>query len=383
MEPGGGLMLDRLRYVYEDLDRHGRVRVYFWRGKGQKKIRIRETPGTPEFRRAYDAALAATLEAKPEVAPAPTEPGAKVALSGRPTPGTYRWLCLRFLAESAAHKHDSERTRHVRRLVLESTFVEPIAPGETTLYADFPVERLSVKAIRVLRDRKADAPEAGNSRVKALRKVLQWALDEEIPGITANLARDVPLFRGSAEGFHTWTLEEIAKFEARHPVGTKARLAFALLLYTGVRRSDVVRLGRQMVKDGWIRFVEEKGKRHVVKDRQIPVLPQLQAIIDATPSEHMTFLVTELGAPFTGDGFGNWFRARCNEAGLSHCSAHGLRKAGATIAAENGATEHQLMAIYGWASPKQAAHYTRRANRRRLVGDAMHLVAPVVAPTKK
>jgi integrase len=90
----------------------------------------------------------------------------------------------------------------------------------------------------------------------------------------------------------------------------------------------------------------------------------------------MTFLVTEFGAPFTDAGFGNWFRDRCNEAGLPRCTAHGLRKAGATIAAENGATEHQLMAIYGWESPKQAALYTRKANRKRLAGDAMHLVVP-------
>ena len=80
--------------------------------------------------------------------------------------------------------------------------------------------------------------------------------------------------------------------------------------------------------------------------------------------------------PFTANGFGNWFRRRCDEAGLPHCSAHGLRKAGATIAAENGATEHQLMAMYGWESPKQAALYTRTADRKRLIGGAMHLLVP-------
>jgi len=87
-------------------------------------------------------------------------------------------------------------------------------------------------------------------------------------------------------------------------------------------------------------------------------------------------LATEFGKPFTANGFGNWFRKRCNEAGLEHCTAHGLRKAGATIAAENGATEHQLMAIFGWESPKQAAIYTRKADRKRLAFDAMHLVVP-------
>ncbi len=86
--------------------------------------------------------------------------------------------------------------------------------------------------------------------------------------------------------------------------------------------------------------------------------------------------MTEFGKPFTAAGFGNWFRKRCDEAGLKHCSAHGLRKAGVTIGADNGATEHQLMAIYGWESPKQAALYTRKANRKKLAGAAMHLLIP-------
>jgi integrase len=108
---------------------------------------------------------------------------------------------------------------------------------------------------------------------------------------------------------------------------------------------------------------------------ELPVLPELRAAIDACPSNDMTFLTTEFGRPFTANGFGNWFKKRCREAGLEHCSAHGLRKAGATLAAENGATEHQLMAIFGWADPKQAAHYTKMARRKRLTGDAMHLIS--------
>ena len=74
----------------------------------------------------------------------------------------------------------------------------------------------------------------------------------------------------------------------------------------------------------------------------IPVLPELKAVLDATPTGNLAFLVTAFGKPFTSNGFGNWFRIQCDEAGLKHCSAHGLRKAGAALAAENGATERQL-----------------------------------------
>ena len=77
----------------------------------------------------------------------------------------------------------------------------------------------------------------------------------------------------------------------------------------------------------------------------------------------LTFLITEYGRPFTAAGFGNWFRDRCNEAGLERCSAHGLRKAAATSLAENGATAHQLMAWFGWRSLKEAERYTRAANQ--------------------
>lgn len=361
-------MLDRLRYVYEDVDRHGNVRFYVWRGKGHRKVRIRAPFGTPEFRRLYDEAIADTQPA--------AERKAGVVL-----PGTYRWLCHRYFAECAEYKRMDARTRRLRRQILEKTFEEPITPGSERLFGDVPLTHFNAKAVRVLRDRKLDAPEAANARVKALRRVFTWALAEEVPAVKTNPAREVSYFQGSDEGHHTWTLEEVAAFEARHPLGTKARLAFALLLYTGVRRSDVVTLGRQMIRDGWLHFTETKGRARRVKLREIPVLPQLQAVLDATPAGNLTFLTTEYGAPFSVAGFGNWFRDRCDEAGLKGCSAHGLRKAGATIAATNGATEHQLMAIYGWESPKQAAVYTRKANRRRLAGDAMHLIAPAKSGT--
>src|SRR5262249_42172880 len=107
---------------------------------------------------------------------------------------------------------------------------------------------------------------------------------------------------------------------------------------------------------------------------EIPLLPVLQEVLDASPTGPMTFLMTEQGKPFTANGFGNWFRDRCNEADLPHCSAHGLRKSGATFAAENGATPHQLMSIYGWLTLPQAEHYTRTAERKRLAAEGMPLL---------
>ncbi len=179
------------------------------------------------------------------------------------------------------------------------------------------------------------------------------------------------------DGFHTWTEEEVRQYEARHPSGTKARLALALFLYTGVRISDVVRLGPQMERAGALCFTEEKNRAKKPKHREVPILPVLRAELDANPSGHLGYLVTEWGRPYASPkAFGNWFKRQCVAAGLPHCTAHGLRKAGATFAADQGATEHQLMAIYGWDSPKQAALYTKAADRKRLIKDAMPLVDP-------
>lgn len=182
----------------------------------------------------------------------------------------------------------------------------------------------------------------------------------------------VKLLKGkNTDGFHTWTTEEIARFEQRWPIGTRERLAMDLLLYTGLARGDVVRLGRQHVRDGVITFRMEKDRGDGVV--YPPVLPVLAKTIAASDTGDLTFLVTNRGAPFTKESFGNWFRQACREAGCPG-SAHGLRKAGATRAAENGATVNQLMALFGWKTEKMALYYSRKADRKRLAATAAPLL---------
>jgi integrase len=236
-----------------------------------------------------------------------------------------------------------------------------------------------------IRSEKLDYPDAANGRVKALRHVFAWALAEELVNIdpTAGIKK---LRTKNPDGFHTWTVEEVQRYEARWPLGSKQRLALALLLYTGTRRSDAVRLGPPMAKQEILHFTEVKnatsraatpsGRAIKPKHRVIPILPELRAVIDVTIIGEETYLVNAYGKPFQPTSFGNSFRDWCDAAGLKQCSAHGLRKAGATIAAENGATATQLMAIYGWERLEQAELYTRAANRTRVAKDAMHLVVP-------
>src|SRR5262249_14686445 len=118
----------------------------------------------------------------------------------------------------------------------------------------------------------------------------------------------------------------------------------------------------------WVRMKTETSTGVEV---YIEVTPELRQIIDATPSGHLTFLVTDAGASFTADGFGKWFRKHCNAAGLPHCSFHGLRKACARRMAESECTPHEIAAVTGHSSLKEVERYTRAANRKRLAQSAM------------
>jgi integrase len=175
------------------------------------------------------------------------------------------------------------------------------------------------------------------------------------------------LAKMKSNGHHTWTDEEISQYEAAHPSGSVARVALALLLQTGHARADVVRMGRQHVRNGTLSMRRQKTK--VPFD--IPILPALQAEIDRLPkSAQLAFLLTEQGKPFSAAGFGNKFREWCDQANLHHCSAHGLRKAAAVRHALNGATAAELMAWFGWKSIGEAQRYIEDANRIRLAQSA-------------
>ena len=349
----------KIRYVYEDRDRHGNLRLYFCPGRGRRKVRLYEEPGTPEFSARYHQLVEQAKSPSPALGPA-------IQAS------TYRWLCMQYFG-SAEFRALHASTQRQRRRVLEATCVEPIYPGAREMFADFPLARLSTKALRVLRDRKADLPGAASDRVKTLRALFSWAVEAE--HVAINPARDLTKVRLTGTGHHAWTEVEIQQFEARHPVGSMARLALALLRYTGVRRSDVVKIGRQHVKDGWLRIAITKNAARKPTWIEIPVLPQLQAVLNATKTGHLAYVTTSHGSPFSAAGFTNWFRDRVREAGLTGCPPHGLRKAAAVAMANNGGTTQQLMAWFGWLSMAEAERYTRDANKKRLASDAAPFMA--------
>jgi len=334
-----------LPYIREDRDRHGNWRIYV-RRKG-RSIRIDAKRDTPEFLDAYRAALA-TLENTPRGATHSAEPN------------TFSWLIENYYSSPEFRRELGDRTRYVRRGILDALVQE---------HGDKPFI-VKPKHVRKLRDAKTDAPEAANALVKALRQVFKWAVEAE--HTDSNPAKEVPYIKTGSQGFHSWAIEEVRQYEARNPIGTRARLALALLLYTTQRRSDVVRLGHKMAHKGWLKFTQAKNAKRKPISLEIPILAELQRIIGATtPLGKDTYLVTEFGKPFSVDGFGNRFRKWCDEAGLPHCSAHGLRKAGSARLAELGASDREIMAITGHQTAKEVDRYTKGARQKELAASAM------------
>jgi integrase len=357
------------RYLVADTDRYGKTRLYF-RRKGEPKIVLRETPGTAAFDAEYQRAFARAFG---RAAPAPrVQPLAAV-------PETLRYLCQMYYG-SAAFQGLGASTRKVRKGQLEAI---------CQLAGERPFALMEPRHIAMLRDEKVALPEAANARVKALRQLFGWACTPETAMATQNPALAVGYLKSNNPGgFPAWTEEDVARYEARHPVGTKARLALDLFLYTGVRRSDVVKLGPQMERDGNLLFSEQKGRERSLKTHVLPILPPLRASIDATASGrgdgHLVFLATAFGKPYSVKGFGNWFKRRCREAEVTkELSAHGLRKLSAQRCAEAGATEQQLMALFGWTTGKQAAHYTKAANKVRLEAAAARTLLGVQTSNAK
>jgi integrase/recombinase XerD len=142
----------RLRYVVEDVDRHGNVRCYF-RRKGQAKVRLPGLPGSDEFMSAYQAALSGN--------------GATQRVSGRPAKGSFGHLCLAYFASTTFKALDLS-TQAWRRRALDSVCRK---------HRDDPVSLMQPRHVRMLRDERAGHPGAARNLLKALRALFRWAAE--------------------------------------------------------------------------------------------------------------------------------------------------------------------------------------------------------------
>lgn len=339
----------KLPYVVSDVDRHGNVRYYF-RRRPEPKVRLPERPGSLAFMEAYRLAEARKPVPKPASRPHEIK-------------GTFAYACHHYFADKATFKRLDKSTQSWQRRALEEIAAEH---GEKRLAAMQP------KHVRKLRDAKAETPAAANTMLKSLRALFEWAKENDLA--ETDPTKEVKRLKYLAKGHHSWSLEEVAAFEERWAIGTKQRLALALLLYTACRREDVVRLGPSHLRGPRIIYTQAKNEHRNPVHMDIPVHPDLAEVIAASKVAGTTYLTTEYGKPFSVAGFGNRFREWCDQAGLSHCSAHGLRKATAARLAERGATPHEIMAITGHRTLEEVQRYTKAAQMRGLADAGMALL---------
>jgi integrase len=336
----------RLKFVQAWVDREGRAHHYFRRA-GYPRVRLPGLPGSPEFNRAYEAALGSTPE---PVGAARIQPGSVAAAIA-----SYR-------GSGAFKDHLSTETQGVRGAVLDAFGRE---------HGDKMIRHMPRKFLVALFDGMG-ATTAKNWRT-AIRALCQHAVEADMLDEDPTLGIRLRTKKGEgSEGIHTWDEDEIAQFERVHPIGSRERLALVLGLSTAQRRGDVIRMGRQHIRqrpDGEVLYVRQKKTG---KELLLPVQPELRAVLDLIPATQMTFLMTLRGKPFTRGSFTQWFKKACDKAGLSvACTFHGLRKAAARRDAEAGCSEKEIAAHTGHASLREVERYTKAADQLRLARAAM------------
>jgi integrase len=328
------------KYVQAWVDPRDSRAYYYLRRRGFPRVRLPGLPWSPTFMAAYEAAMS----------------GARTAIgAGRVKPGSVAAVVAEYLDSRQAFGSKSAGTQRMRRGILERF---------RAAYGERPMALLPAEWIEALLD--AKPPHAARSWLVTLRSLCQFALKRGY--LRADPTANIKQRSIKGDGFHTWSEDEIAQFEAAHPIGSKPRLALALLLYTAQRRSDVVKMGRQHIRDGVLTVKQQKTGKPLA----IPVHPHLQTVLDATPSEHLTFLVTATGKPYGGNAFSEQFRNWCDAAGLpKRCKPHGLRKAACRRLAEAGCSANEIMAISGHATMKEIVRYTKDADQARLARNAL------------
>lgn len=336
----GEMPRPRPPYLHRYVTRHGKL-IWYVRKLGEHRVRIKGEYGSKEFLAAY----AAAIDGRPA-------PEAKEAVSG-----SLAWLWSRYIEAPVFKAKLSKATRRQRENIMKHVLKK--AGHE-------PFNSITKASIIASRDARGDTPAQARNFLDAMRGLFRWAL--AAGHVRADPTAGVPNpERKQSPGFEAWSREDVDLYYAHWPLGTRERVWIDILLFTGLRRGDAVRLGRQHVRDGVATIKTEKSGYEI--EVNITILHELAATIAAGPCADLAFICNEHRRPFTKESFGNAFGKAARAAGVRK-SAHGVRKLDAATVADNGATEQQMMALFGWKDPKMAAHYAKTADRKRLGKDA-------------
>lgn len=327
----------KLRYVHEYLDQTGKMRRYF--RKGKTRIMLPGFPGSAEFMSAYQAALAAQ--------PVPSKPQVE---------GSFAKLVTEFYG-SNLFLNLKPSSRRIYRSALDPLSKEHGHRGVSMMTAD-AVERIITRI-------GAEKPAMGNLTRSVLRRLMGYAVKRRL--LPANPVSGMEPFKVGEH--HTWTDAELRKFEKRWPLGTRERLAYALLLWTGQRVGDVARMNRADISEGMIYVEQEKTGTKL----WIPIMPELSRALQAYDAKGLTLIGDPSGRPLTRAALSNLLSVAIDKAELPpRCVPHGLRKARMRLMAEAGASANQIAAVSGHKTLREVERYTRAADQKQLARDGMN-----------
>lgn len=331
----------RFRHVESWKDRHGHVRHYFRKGHG-KRVMLPGEPGSEEFMAAYSAAQ----NMRPTVQVKATQPGSFAALFEQ-------------YLRSPNYLKNAEISRDSAKRVMEKFIAD---------HGHRMVTQMTRAHVETIVGERAETPAAANTLLKRIRTLINYSI--ALGWRPSDPTRGIPKFK---EGeFHTWSEEEISLFEAKWPMGTKARTGFALALYTGQRRADVSRMTWGDIQGGVIRVVQGKTGTELF----IPLHPNLAAVLAKWPRTADAIIASGRRKAHTVESFGNLMADAIGDAGLpAICVLHGLRKAAARRLAEVGCSASQIASITGHKSLSEVERYTRAAEQRRMAGAAMTMLS--------
>ena len=198
-----------------------------------------------------------------------------------------------------------------------------------------------------------------------LKLSVKWAMRSDNPMVHVDPVKHIE------KGYRTWTEDDIAKYQSYWSEGSPQRIAMEVLLNTGLRRSDAVRLSRVHVdKDNWVTLTTKKSQG--VVELHFPLTAELRRHLAYVPPTSLNFISKQTGGARSEKAFTNWIREAAIEAGLpSDSSPHGLRSAACSRLAEAGCTTLQIMSITGHRSISEVERYTKAASQKRLAKAAM------------
>lgn len=357
-----------LPFIQKETTRHGKV-IYYYRKRPMPRVRLPDDFGSKEFMDAYWACRKG----------ADINPPNPNHIKRKYNKDTVGWALCLYLS-SAQWQANSEGYKRSQGRIYEKIRE---ANGE------LPLASITKKSIQAGCEKRKAKPVVARTFLKRMKSWCNWLLSQDI--IKINPCDGVVLPEYRTAGYKTWTVAELEAYRNTWAIGTMQRLSLEILFFTGLRRGDAVKLSRVHVADNVFYVRPEKARRRnpnlVV---HIPVHPYLAEVIAQTKAvekngiKATTFIHSTLGKPYKKESFTNEFLTWSKAAGLENCTPHGLRKLAAKILAENGATEKELMAAFGWTDSRMPQIYTRAADNKQLGHAAWERMSNILpAPSKK